>query len=247
MDINQSLKTLGLDERETMIYTFLLKQAKNASLTAFNIAKNVQMPRSTVYLTLQGLENKRLVSSYKKNNVLHYLPADPIRLSKDLDEKKDLLSNLLPMLQGLSKDNSTSSSVKTYTGAKGVRTVFDEIYNPSNLKVTREFHSISHPRLLKYIPKQLPKYMELKKKYNIHTKMLTIDDGTKDYQPDSHRETRLMPPSFSFEGSFIIFGKRTALFSYTDNEVYSIIIDSPAITEMLDSIFVCLWDLLAKK
>jgi len=247
MDINQSLKTLGLDDREITVYTFLLKQTKNSSLTAFNIAKNIHIPRSTVYLTLQELENKRLVSSYKKNNVLHYLPADPIRLSKDLDEKKDLLSDLVPILQSLSKDQSTSSSVKTYTGAKGVKIVFDEIYSPSNLKSFREFHSISHPRLLKYIKKHFPRYMELKKKHNIHTKMLTMDSNTSDYETDSHRETRLMPPSFSFEGSFVIFGKRTALFSYTDNEVYSIIIDSPAITEMLDSIFICLWDLLEKK
>lgn len=247
MDITQSLKTIGLDEREIAVYTFLLTQSKNTSLTAFNIAKSVEMPRSTVYLTLQALENKRLVSSYKKNNVLHYLPADPIRLTKDLEEKKDILSSLVPILQGLSKTGGVSSSVQTYTGAKGVKIVFDEIYSPSNLKSFREFHSISHPRLLKYIKKHFPRYMELKKKHNIHTKMLTMDSNTSDYETDSHRETRLMPSTFSFEGSFVIFGKRTALFSYTDDEVYSIIIDSPAITEMLDSIFICLWNLLEKK
>ncbi len=247
LNISQSLVSLGLDKREAELYTYLLKQPKNAELTVFLIAKNLGMPRSTVYLTLQGLEAKRLVSSYKKNNVLHYLTADPIRLTRDLEEKKDLLTSLLPTLQNLSKDDTFSPSVRTFTGAEGVRLVFDEIYNEKTL-VGMEFHTISHPKLIQYMPKKFWKYMELKKKYNVHTKMLssafTEKNTPKEYVTDEHRETRFLPTSFSFEGTFVIYSKKTALFSYKDDEVYSMIIDSPAITEMLDGIFMCLWNLI---
>lgn len=247
-NIPQSLVSLGLEKRQAELYTYLLKQPPNAELTVFSIAKNIDIPRSTVYLTLQELETKRLVSSYKKNNVLHYLTADPSRLTKDLEEKKDLLDSLLPILKTLSIDTTHSPSVQTYTGAKGVRIVFDDIFNNPIKKGVQEFHTISHPKLVQYMPTKIGAYMEEKKKYNLFTKMLipmkAAATAPKEYRSDSHREVRLLPESFVFEGSFIIYGKKTALFSHRDNEVYSMIIDSPAITEMLDGIFMCLWSLI---
>ena len=91
--------------------------------------------------------------------------------------------------------------------------------------------------------------MDRKKKYNIFTKVIVPDylahDMPKEYMSDSHRETRFLTP-LAFEGTLIVYGKKTALFSHRDNEVYSIIVDSPAITEMFDGIFMCLWNLLPK-
>lgn len=250
MNITQSLEKLGLDSRQAELYTSLLKQPKGSEMTAFTIAEKAGMPRSTVYLVLGELTKKGLVSSYKKNNVLHYLVENPNRLANELDEKKDLLSSLLPALQSLSKENAFTPSVRTYTGAEGVRTVFDEIYDPKHLP-GMEFHSISHPKLIQYMPKKFWEYMELKKKYNVHTKMMlstkfSADKTPKEYVSDAHRETRFLSTPLSFEGTFIIYGKKTALFSHKDNEVYSMIIDSPAITEMLDGIFMCLWNLVPK-
>lgn len=248
MNIIQSLSTLGLEKREAELYTYLLKQPKGAEQTAFTIAQGINMPRSTVYLTLQTLEGKRLVSSYKKNNVLHYLTADPSRLTRDLEEKQDLLSTILPTLKKLSEETAHTSSVQTFTGAKGVKIVFDDVYDNPHLKGIREFHTISHPKLTQYLPKILPKKMELKKKLNIFTKMIVPEfvkaNVPKEYVSDSHRETRFLTNSFSFEGTLIIYGKKTALFSHRDNEVYSMIIDSPAITEMFEAVFLCLWGLL---
>ncbi len=250
MNISQSLEKLGLDKKQADLYTHLLKQPKGAEQTAFAIAKRTGIPRSTVYLTLSELESKRLVSSYKKNNVLHYLTENPSRLSNDLEEKKDLLTSLLPTLQSLSKDDTFSPSVKTFTGADGVKIVFDDIYSNPNKNGVTEFHTISHPKLIEYMPKKFVTYMETKKKYNLFTKMLApafaAKNTPKEYSSDSHRETRFLPASFAFEGTFIIYGKKTALFSHRDNEVYSMIIDSPAITEMLDGIFMCLWNLIPK-
>lgn len=253
MNITQSLETIGLGPKQAELYTYLLRQPKNSKKTVFTIAKGVKMPRSTVYVILEELESKKLVSSYKNNNVLHYLTADPIRLSRDLEEKQELLSSLLPTLKSLSEDTSYSSSVQTFTGEKGVRIVFDDILNNAHLKGIREFRTISNPKLVKYLSKgnYFTKKMEYKKKINVPSKMLISEiyrsNTPKEYLSDSHRDTRFLPIELPFEGTLIIYGKKTALFSHRENEVYSMIVDSPAITEMFDSIFMCLWSLLAKK
>ncbi len=253
MDITQSLLNLGLQEKQAKLYTYLLKQPEKAGLSVFSIAKNIDMPRSTVYLTLQELESKRLVSSYKKNNVLHYLTADPSRLSRDLEEKQDLLKSIMPSLKALSQDKAYNSSVQTFTGEKGVRIVFDDCFNGPNVKNIQEYRTISNPKLVKYLSRggYFDKKMELKRKLNIPSKMLMSEiyrsNKPKEYSNDSHRETRFIPIEMAFEGTLIIYGKKTALFSHRDNEVYSMIVDSPAITEMFSSIFMCLWNSLAKK
>ena len=153
MNISQSLTSLGLTAKQAEIYTYLLKQAKDAKQTVFSIAKGVSMPRSTVYVTLEELESRKLVSSYKKNNVLHYLTADPSRLARDLEEKQDLLKNLMPSLQALSQDSTYNSSVQTFTGEKGVRIVFDDCFNGPNVKNIQEYQTISNPKLVKYLTK----------------------------------------------------------------------------------------------
>ncbi len=242
MNVIDSLTTLGLTSKQAELYTFLLKQPKDARQTVFTIAKGIKMPRSTVYIILEELEGKKLVSSYKKNNVLHYFTADPIRLSRDLKEKEELLGTLLPALQKLSKDSAFTSSVQTFTGAEGVKIVFDDTFNHPEKHGVEEFHTISHPKLIEYMPKQFHKYMENKKRLNLHSKLLVpAKVCPKEYATDSHRETRLLPTPFSFEGTMIIYGR-----SHRDNEVYSMIIDSQAITEMLDALFLCLWSMVPK-
>jgi sugar-specific transcriptional regulator TrmB len=251
MNIAQSLAHIGLEEKEAQIYAFLLKQPRSADMTAFRIARGVDMPRSTAYVILESLEQKKLVSSYKKNNVLHYLTANPSRLQRNLEEKQELLSSLLPTLENLSKDSAFVPSVQTFTGASGVKTVFDDIFDNPRENGVREYHTISHPKLIQYIPKQFPKYMAHKKKLDLHSKLIVPAEAMKsappEYENNSHRETRLLPPGFTFEGTLIIYGRKTALFSHRDNEVISMIVDSSAITEMIDAVFMCLWDLLPQR
>jgi sugar-specific transcriptional regulator TrmB len=252
MNISQELTNIGLTEKQSRLYTYLLKQPKGAELTVFNVALGSSLPRSTAYVILGELEEKKLVSSYKKNNVLHYLIAPPSRLMRDLEEKQELLQSILPSLESLSKDSVISSSVKTYSGEKGVRIVFDDIFDNPHLKGIREFHTISHPKLIKYLSSggYFTRKMADKRKLNIFTKMIAphfaAENTPKEYVTDSHRETRFLSSALAFEGTLIIYGNKSALFSHRDNEVYSIIIDSRAITEMLDGIFLCLWDLLKK-
>ena len=249
MNISQSLAQIGLEEKEAELYTYLLKQPKNTSQTAFIIAKRSGLPRSTVYLLLEQLEKRQLVSSYKKNNVLHYLTASPSRLMRDIDEKKELLTSIIPTLESLAKDTSHNPSVQTFTGKNGVKIVFDDVYD--NPHGAREVHTFSHPKLLQYVPKYLPQKLEMKKKNNIYGKVIVPGEFTgklpKEYTPDSHREVRFLPTAFSFEGTWMIYGTKTALISHKDGEVTSMIIDSPAITQMIDAVFCCLWGMLEKK
>lgn len=249
MNIAHALSQLGLNKTEATVYTHLLKAGGDSKRnTVFEIAKSLKIPRSTVYLALDGLEEKKLACRYKQNNVLHFLAENPVQLKVEAEKRIDLLETLVPQLQAMQNVEEHQSAVKTYTGVDGVRTVFEEIYDRPHLKGIREFHSFAHPKLIQFMPKVLPRLLEYKKQVNIQTKMIAVvpPGGTlpPEYQSDSHRETRSLPKEFSFDGTMVIFGKRAALFSHKKSEVYSIILESETIVHMLDSIFLCFWQLL---
>jgi sugar-specific transcriptional regulator TrmB len=249
MNINQGLKSLGLNDSEIKVYIHLLStNVKTGNNTAFKIASITKIPRGTVYLILEKLESKKLISSYKKNNVLHFLPENPNRFKIEIEEKMDVLDSLLPQLLKLKDAEELKSSVKTYTGDDGVKTVFEDIFDNPREKGIDVYHTISNPKLINHFPKSFTKKMDTKRKLNIQTKLITPHEvqfnSPTEYKNDSHREVRYLPKNFNFDGTMIIYGRKAALFSHKENEIYSVIIESTAIVDMLDAIFLCLWGLL---
>jgi sugar-specific transcriptional regulator TrmB len=249
-EIIDQLSKVGLAPLTANIYTFLLEIGSNKTKnTAFYIAKALNLPRSTVYLQLDRLIARSLVSSYKINNVIHFLAEHPNRIQKDLEEKKNIFLDLLPDLEELRKNGNTYSSVRTYTGPEGVKLVFDEIFEKSGLRNLKQLFTISNTKLSEILPKGFPKKLdELKKKYGIHTKMILVPHKTNAidsvYKNDSNRETRLLPTHYIFDGSLYIYGDKVVFFSLADKEVYSVIIESKTITSMIKNFFTCTWDLL---
>jgi sugar-specific transcriptional regulator TrmB len=248
MNTLQQLRKIGLTDNEAQIYVYLLKTSKDIGNTAFEISKSTKIPRSTVYLTIDSLSERRLVSSFTKNNVLHYLAENPKTLKTDLEEKQELLAQLIPNLNMLRDDVLINPSVKSYTGKEGVRIVFDDIYDNPHKKGIKEFHTISHPNLVEYLPKYLPKLLEYKKQINIFTKLIapyeTKAKPPKEYTPDSHKEVRFLPENLKMPGTIVVYGKKVAILGLKENEVYSVIIESPVISQMMDSLFMCIWTLI---
>lgn len=244
------LTTLGLSADESKIYTFLLEvgldKTKN---TAYEISKNLNIPRSTVYLSIERLSAKKLVDSYKINNVLHFLAESPNRIQNDLDEKQNLFGSILPLLEDLKKGGNTHYAVRTYTGKEGVKLVYEEIFDRTEIKTFKNLYCICNTNLSKILPNGYPEKLDkIKKKYGIHTKMITVTPDANDlrgvYKSDSNRESRLMPSKYAFDGSLYVFRNKVALFSLTDNETYSVIIESKTLAHMIQNFFMCTWELL---
>jgi sugar-specific transcriptional regulator TrmB len=248
MNTLKNLERIGLTENEAAIYTYLLGTSIDQSNTAFAIARNTKIPRSTAYLTIDSLLQKRLVSSFTKNNVLHFLAENPKALKADIEAKYQAVNDLIPVLLELRNDTVMHPNVKTYAGREGVRIVFDDIYDSPHLKGIREFHTISNPNLVDYIPRHLPKLLEYKKKINIFTKLIASAEAKAspipEYTTDSHKEVRFLPKGINLDGTIVVYGKKVAILGLKESEVYSVIIESPVISQMMDSLFACIWELI---
>ena len=107
------LKKIGLTEGEIKIYEALLELGET---TRTKLAKKSGISPSKIYDVANRLIEKGIISSVKKNGILHFSAANPERIKDFLEQKeveiqkeKQLVDDILPSL--LLKYNKTDEEV----------------------------------------------------------------------------------------------------------------------------------------
>ncbi len=144
----QILEEIGLTNGEIKAYLALLKLGSSSTGP---IAKESGVSRSKLYVILDKLEKKGLVSHVEQDGVRHFQSADPVKVKDFIKERKDRLKKLdenfdkfLPQLEAFHAEAGRVQSVKVYQGFKGMKTAHEFIYR--KLKKGDTFHCIGIPR-----------------------------------------------------------------------------------------------------
>ncbi len=247
MNIEKILTKYGFSENETKVYLCLLK---HADITAFRIAEETKLPRTSVYHILDTLEHQGLLSAWKKNNVRYFTVESPNRLIKILEEKKDLIKSILPDMLNMKDIGDLVPTAKLYTGVEGMKIVWDDILDTLEQKGIKELHAITHHKIFDHLPKYFPEWVKKREKLGIKTYAITTDvpeNQGPTMITNSYRETRLLPSNSPIQGTIDIYANKIAFFSTKDKEVYSIIIESNSISEVMRQFFLSTWQLLGEE
>lgn len=86
MSLALELQSLGLTSREVDVY---LAMANLGKCTAQLVSKRIKMPRTTVYLVLEGLERRGLIMRESKSNTTFFTPRPPQSLLEMLKVEQD--------------------------------------------------------------------------------------------------------------------------------------------------------------
>lgn len=237
------MEALGFNEKEAQIYLYLLS---HKDLPAYKISRETSIPRTTVYKTLEELGKRGFVNSWLKNSVRHFSAESPRKLQELIKMKEETLKEILPDLLSLFNTDTIYPTAKLYLGKEGVKHVFETLLdNIQKRKLTR-LHVYSDYWLTEQFPKYFHDWRIRKNKTKAFTELI-VPYGTpmnEEYSSNEFRETRIMPEEFSFFGSVDITGPLVAFFSFKDKEVYSILIESPIVAEMLTKLFSYIWKTL---
>ena len=130
------LKKIGLTEGEVKIYDALLELGES---TRTLIAKKSGISPSKIYDVANRLLEKGIISSVKKNGIIHFSASNPERI-KDYIEKKqqeiieegELVEQMLPSLIAKYSDIKRSQDVEVFYGWEGMKTAFDDIVKTLN-------------------------------------------------------------------------------------------------------------------
>ncbi len=100
-ELKMLLKEYGLDDNEIKVFLYLVC---NKELTAYTIAKETKIHRSTCYDILERLIAKGFVSKVDKKSASYYSVNDISRVISQLKDKETILLSLASKIQNLEQN-----------------------------------------------------------------------------------------------------------------------------------------------
>jgi sugar-specific transcriptional regulator TrmB len=249
MTIEQVLKDLGLQDKESEVYLALLKTpgVQPASI----IAKKTDLNRTTVYKTLVKLTKIGLATKTMKHGILCFFSEKPDSRLEDLLHKRrkqlellnDHLVSILPDIKNMQKQETLMPKMRYYEGIEGVKRVYRDtlaegktIYAFENVEQMDD--KVKDYIFDEYVPKRVAEKIfayvivpKTKENINYHKA-----------DKNNMRESKIISKgAFPVEIEINIYGQKTAFFSYKSEEMFGVILESQSIANSMRAIFDLCW------
>jgi sugar-specific transcriptional regulator TrmB len=127
------LQEIGLTDKEAQVYLALL-EVDNASV--ISLADKTKIKRPTVYVVLESLAKKGLVSETTIGKKTHYQAEAPERLKTFverqkliLEERERRLDDIIPQIKSVQRESGERPIVKYFEGKEGIISINEELYD----------------------------------------------------------------------------------------------------------------------
>jgi len=252
--MKETLKDLGLNTKEIDTYLTLLPIGKApASVVSYRTG----ISRSTAKYTCGQLVQKKLFSEVQQGNTALYVPESPDKImflleeeERKLQEKKDRTNRIIGQLKAIVDPGTILPKVRFLDGWEGVRKVYED-----TLKEKNDIYAFEHSFRSEDNLKEMSEYIDnhylptrLKQGIKAHVIMPSTKNNLVCKKDDQKykRETRFISRDiFPIEVEVNIYGEKTAFFNYKKDEMFAMIIDSPAITRSMKAIFDVMWNIFS--
>lgn len=238
MEIQKTLENVGLNQKQACAYIACLKLG---TASAYKIAKQANLPRSTCYEILDSLHQKNLITKYKRKNIIYYSPENPSELIVNEKEKIELIQKALPELRGLYMSIKNQPSTRIFEGEEGMKIILKEIVNEA--KEIKGFSSVDD--MFSVLQDYWSKYLEDRIKNKIPAKILYTDSPRakerKFLGPKHLREVKILPSDYKPEGLIVIWNDKVASFSFSD-KMMALIITSKQLAQTQTMMFDFIWN-----
>jgi sugar-specific transcriptional regulator TrmB len=190
--LEKFLHEIGLNEKEIAVYLYLLQVENNSIL---EIATKTTLKRPTVYLVIESLLKKGLVSEVQLNKKTHYQAEPPERLETYVERQKVLLDehsrrlkDVIPQLKSVQRKEGEKPVVKYLEGRDGVISSLEDFFKKN---VTNDdSYSIYSRDLIKdiFTDEERKRFKSDRKSNNIQSKAVYNSlEGDLPSEPDAKR------------------------------------------------------------
>ncbi len=245
MELSQTLKSIGFDQKQSAIYLTCLQLGED---TVFNISTIARVKRPTTYVILQTLAERGLVSFRKTKKATLYSAASPKNLLTQLKQREKNLEKAIPNLMAIYNQQPNKPEVQFFEGKDGVVQVYREVLN--FLKTGQEavfYGSIIEP--VDLYSDIFEEYKDTLKNPDVKTReLLPLDEANVKY---ANVVTKIKNPNHTIRffnkkfgcgrGDNIIFGNKIAFLPYNKNKYYVIIIENKDLAETHKTLFEQAW------
>lgn len=241
----KELENIGLSEKEAKVYLAALELGAS---TAQSIAAKATVNRPTTYVMIESLIKRGLMSSFEKGKKRFFLAAPPNQILYLIStQKRELLEKekmVVDLIQKVSKfvepQKNLGPIVSLYEGIEGMSALQADVLE-SDADEILELTSVD--KVKNFLPVLFPQDTRraICKKFKIKS-LYTSTSGPLPPESNSKIQSRILPRTdeIDIQGEVIVFGKKTALISYSGELRIAIISDSD-IAATLSTLFHSLW------
>lgn len=243
-EIIKILSYFNLTESEAKTYLACLKVGKG---TAYEVAKLTNLKKPTVYVHMESLADKGLVTTQQQSGRTHYIPVSPRQIVKTWKGRVEALEAIQPDLNVYYRQSSYQPKVQVFEGQNGVDAVYNEL-PPLESKGDEVLLFGSVNALRAGFDYLIPRWERaFKNKKNPMRELLYSESGIEDYiekrrqfENQNYQMRMLEGQSFGKTDN-IIWQNKIAIFSL-DKELFVTIIESEEIVKTYIALFDAAWD-----
>ena len=226
------LSKIGLSKAESIIYLSLVKLG---NITVKEVSKDTGFHRTNIYDILEQLKEKGLVSFSKKGKVLYYQSTDPRNLFSLLEEKREILNDLMPNLEKLNSLTKDKINVSIFKGKEGMKNVFNDM--------RRERGTIYGLGIKGQLRAELPTYAEqfLRDLKLSKRKYYGLYDKEENISP-IFTEIRILPKKVSIPVATHIYANKV-LITIWEPDLIAILIEAKEVADTYKTHFDLLWSI----
>ena len=246
--IKNSLKELGFNNNEIGVYIALTQLGE---APASKIAKKADLPRTTVISILEKLEERNYLSTHRYHGKIYYWIESPKMIQENFLNKVKIAEDLDGLLTNLYHSESYFPFAKIYDTKSRIKNFIEKTLISLPRKTV--IYTIDCPGAGNYSKIFSDDFrnimVKLKNKKGIVTKTLvphglfkTID---KQKIKSQNIDIREMPDSIKFKASLWLINDMLILFS--GKYPFIVAIRHKIITESIQSVYNCLWQISVDK
>jgi sugar-specific transcriptional regulator TrmB len=245
--LEKYLEEIGLSDKEAALYLALLGFE---SATPSELSEKTGIKRTTVYVVLETLQKKGLVSEVPKGKISSFQAEPPERLETyveqqrlRLEETAAKLVDLIPVIKGLQREGGEKPIVKFYDGKDGILSMVEDFY------IGTEEGGVAlliYPRaLLDQTFPERQKYKDIRLKKHIHNKVIYTDPRGDAPEGRMTERVRVDAEKYPFLCDIAIYRDRVR-FSILGDPLSGISIRSKDVARTLQSLFQLAFENLKK-
>jgi len=245
MDTINQLEKFGLSKKEASAYVALLRLQQ---ASPYQISKESGLERTTIYKIIEQLSKQGLATKAIHGKRITYIAEVPANLKQILNQKRDILEQILPVLTALQGKKQEKPNVRFYEDLIGVRKALTETLECEE-KLRRDFASVES--IVEFLGRRfINRHIEERVRRRIRVRSLrSRPTGSKISEKEWYlkketkellREVRYLIEEISFEPVIFIYDNTVTIIS-SKKESYALIIESRELSQAMKILFDIAW------
>lgn len=239
MHAQKVIEKLGYSKNEAKVYLVSLQFGTS---TVTDLAKKVEIPRTSTQVILEKLHQDGLMNFYVQRQHRYWTAENPEKFLTRLQEKEGILKTVIPKLEALRHSGKIKSSAKVFSSPSDINLIRDDILTTKH----RLYGIITWDKWLEDSGDRNDDFTTECTRNFLPTQLLvqrTVKmEKLKSRNKKGLQQIRFLPKSFSIENTTFIYGNKVVFISFTEKPPTTIVIDAKDIHDMMLTFFEDLWN-----